>query len=85
MIVKNKYYYFGAIPDLPWYEETPEGWEPGWYYRIRISPEDEEIKIEDTNNRMVPLPFEAMYSLRQVLNKIQDHLINSILGVPEDA
>lgn len=67
-------FYFGVVPDE--YEEdhnahTPEGWEPGWYFRIRVDYMDEEIKVEDSCGRMVPFQFKDIKALRRALKAIK--------------
>ena len=81
MIVSNRYFYFGKIPSEN-IEETPAGWEPGWYYRVVIHTMCEEISIESNVGMSVPIQFDSMFELSQVLNKVSHELVSSLLGAP---
>lgn len=82
MILKNKWFYFGKIPAKWDEEETLPGWEPGWYFRIFLNEDIEEFHIEDTCGRMVPLSFDNLFKLQQVLVKVQNELLTTLIGAP---
>lgn len=74
----NPYMYFAPM-NFNWGDE-PAGWEQGYQFRIRISYGDEEIKFEDTCNRMVPICFEDIRALRKALKKVEKHIISQAIG-----
>ena len=86
MDVNNKYFYFGKMsPEVMEMMDVPDGWEDGWCFRIRIDTEEEEIKIEDCCNRMVPMAFNDLYQFIGILQKVQNELITSLVGAPNNA
>jgi hypothetical protein len=81
MNVTNKFFYFGKInPD--WADTTPDGWEDGWYFRFVIDTANEEVHLEDTCGRYVPLCWSNMYETLAVLAKVQNELLVSVIGAP---
>lgn len=70
-------FYFGLVPD-EFVEDhalgCPEGWEPDFYYRIRVVDSDEEIKVEDSCGRMVPFTFQDIKLLRKALKDAKESL-----------
>lgn len=70
-------YYFGVVPGEYVDDHDaniPEGWEPGWYFRIRVEYGDEEIKVEDSCGRMVPFQFKDIKALRRTLKLIKKEI-----------
>jgi hypothetical protein len=82
--VKNKYHYFGKTP-ADYEEEAKEGWEPGWYFRIVIETNAEDIRVEDCLGRYVPINFTAINELTQVVQKVQQEIICAVVGAPNNA
>jgi hypothetical protein len=65
----NDVYRFGAIP-----EEFQKTLDDQYYFTIVVDYSDQEIKIKDSCNRMVPLCFEDIKELRKVLKLISKSL-----------
>jgi hypothetical protein len=83
--IKLHTFYFGKIdPKNDWEDSEPEGWEPGWYYRVVIKEDVGEIHIEDTCGRFFPLQWQSLLLLQKTLNNVGAELIRSILGDTTD-
>jgi len=83
----NHTFYFGKVP--PEYqdmhnEDLPEDWEPNWYYRLRIVDEDQEIKIEDSCGRMVPIAWNQLFTLEKAFIAVVDELAARTFGKESD-
>ncbi len=84
-MTNNHTFYFGKVP--PEYqdmhnESVPEGWEKDWYYRLRIA--DEEIEIEDSCGRMVPIPWNQLFTLEKAFIAVVDELAARTFGKETD-
>lgn len=86
-MTNNHTFYFGKVPPehLEIHNESsPKGWEPGWYYRLRIVDDDQEIKIEDSCGRMVPIPWNQLFTLEKAFIAVVDELAARTFGKDTD-
>jgi len=76
----NKYYYFGkALPNCT--NVMPRGeWVPGWHYRIKVQREGSFLHLEDTHERYLPIQFDKLSDLQDVLTTIKKDLVSSLVG-----
>lgn len=84
MKLANHTYYFAKVPEK-YQKEYPHDdvtWNPEYYLRIRVDANDEEIKFEDTCDRMVPVCFEYLWEMRETLSRIINDLQKDLVGQP---
>jgi hypothetical protein len=80
MQVTNKYYYFGRNDAT----ERVDGWEEGWDCRFIIDAANEEIIIEEIATGSTHIPFHYMWQFGQVFGKVQNEVITSLIGAPNN-
>lgn len=80
--VKNHTFYFGKVTDRDEVVGYPIGWQKGWDFRVTIDTDNEQIEIEDTCNRMVPVSFDNLWELVKTLHSVQDEIVASVIGAP---
>jgi len=66
----GNYVYF-APTNFDW-GDSPEGWEENYQFRIKLHTSEQEIKIEDTCNRMIPMCYEDIKAFRKALKKAEE-------------
>ena len=59
-----------------------DSWEGGYEYRVVIAPSKEHITIEHHKGKKVSIPFSNTWELNQVLGKVQNEIITSLIGAP---
>lgn len=82
----NKYFYFGKVEDEfveNFGMDYPDGWEEGYFFRIRIDEDNLEIKVEDSCGRMVPLSFNDIHSFISTLKNVEKEIVEVVTGIPK--
>lgn len=60
-------------------------WVDGFATRITIHSETENFSIETIEGMVATLPISHMWELHQTLGKVQNEVITSVIGAPNNA
>lgn len=81
MNVKNSKFYFTKNAAV----ETNLDWSEEYDYRVLIDTEHEQIVIQAVSGVEVALPISSMWYFTQVIGKVQNEVITSLIGAPNNA
>jgi hypothetical protein len=77
----HKYYYFGkAISESASNIMPRTDWVPDWHYRIKVQEQGSFLILEDTHERYMPISFNKLSELQDVLTSLKGDLITDLVG-----